>query len=182
MYVGGTDSKALHHLIYEVVDNSIDEALAGSATEIQIIINPPDESVTVRDNGRGIPVGIHPEKKISALQVVMTVLHAGGKFGGGSYKVSGGLHGVGVSAVNALSEWCEVTVRRDNKIYFQRYEKGVPQDEVKVVGTYKGHQTGTSTTFRYDRGIFLMRLLSALKLLRSVSGKWLLLPAASLLN
>lgn len=154
MYVGGTDSKALHHLIYEVVDNSIDEALAGSATEIQIIINP-DESVTVRDNGRGIPVGIHPEKKISALQVVMTVLHAGGKFGGGSYKVSGGLHGVGVSAVNALSEWCEVTVRRDNKIYFQRYEKGVPQDEVKVVGTYKGHQTGTSTTFRYDRGIFL---------------------------
>lgn len=154
MYVGGTDTKALHHLIYEVVDNSIDEALAGSATEIQIIINP-DDSVTVKDDGRGIPVGIHPEKKISALQVVMTVLHAGGKFGGGSYKVSGGLHGVGVSAVNALSEWCEVTVRRDNKIYFQRYEKGIPLDEVKVVGTYKGGQTGTSTTFRYDRSIFL---------------------------
>lgn len=154
MYVGGTDSKALHHLIYEVVDNSIDEALAGSASEIQIIINP-DESVTVKDDGRGIPVGIHPEKKISALQVVMTVLHAGGKFGGGSYKVSGGLHGVGVSAVNALSEWCEVTVKRENKIYFQRYEKGIPQDEVKVVGTYKGDQTGTSTTFRYDRSIFL---------------------------
>ena len=154
MYVGGTDSKALHHLIYEVVDNSIDEALAGSATEISIIIHP-DESVTVKDNGRGIPVGIHPEKKISALQVVMTVLHAGGKFGGGSYKVSGGLHGVGVSAVNALSEWCEVTVRRDNNIYFQRYEKGIPQDVVKSVGTYKGDETGTSTTFRYDRSIFL---------------------------
>ncbi len=154
MYVGGTDTKALHHLIYEVVDNSIDEALAGSATEIQIIINP-DDSVTVKDDGRGIPVGIHPEKKISALQVVMTVLHAGGKFGGGSYKVSGGLHGVGVSAVNALSEWCEVTVKRDNKIYFQRYEKGLPQEDVKVVGTYKGEQTGTSTTFRYDRSIFL---------------------------
>ena len=154
MYVGGTDSKALHHLIFEVVDNSIDEALAGSATEISIVIHP-DESVTVKDNGRGIPVGIHPEKNISALQVVMTVLHAGGKFGGGSYKVSGGLHGVGVSAVNALSEWLEVTVHRDNKIYFQRYEKGIPQDIVKSVGTYKGEETGTSITFRFDRSIFL---------------------------
>ena len=154
MYVGGTDSKALHHLIFEVVDNSIDEALAGSATEISIVIHP-DESVTVKDNGRGIPVGIHPEKNISALQVVMTVLHAGGKFGGGSYKVSGGLHGVGVSAVNALSEWLEVTVHRENKIYFQRYEKGIPQDIVKSVGTYKGEETGTSITFRFDRSIFL---------------------------
>lgn len=154
MYVGGTDTKALHHLIYEVVDNSIDEALAGIATEISVTIHP-DESVTVKDNGRGIPTGIHPEKKISALQVVMTVLHAGGKFGGGSYKVSGGLHGVGVSAVNALSEWCEVTVRRENKIHFQRYEKGVPLGDVKVVGTYKGDETGTSTTFRYDRSIFV---------------------------
>lgn len=154
MYVGGTDVKALHHLIYEVVDNSIDEALAGYCDHIWITIHP-DESVTVRDNGRGIPVEIHPEKKISALQVVMTVLHAGGKFGGGSYKVSGGLHGVGVSAVNALSEWCEVTIYRDNKVYSQRYERGIPKDVVKPVGTYTGNQTGTSTTFRFDRGIFM---------------------------
>ncbi len=154
MYVGGTDIKALHHLIYEVVDNSVDEALAGYCDHIQIIIHE-DDSVTVKDNGRGIPVDIHPEKKVSALQVVMTVLHAGGKFGGGSYKVSGGLHGVGVSAVNALSEWCEVTVRRDHKIYHQRFEKGVPQGDVKVVGTFKEDITGTETTFRFDRTIFL---------------------------
>src|SRR5690606_22644537 len=153
MYVGGTDSKALHHLIFEVVDNSIDEALAGSATEISITLHQ-DESVTVKDNGRGIPVGIHPEKNISALQVVMTVLHAGGKFGGGSYKVSGGLHGVGVSAVNALSEWCEVTIHRLGKVYFQRYERGIPKEAVKAVGTYTGDHTGTSTTFRFDREIF----------------------------
>ena len=154
MYVGGTDVKALHHLIYEVVDNSVDEALAGFCDHIQVTIHE-DESVTVKDNGRGIPVDIHPEKKVSALQVVMTVLHAGGKFGGGSYKVSGGLHGVGVSAVNALSEWCEVTVRRDHKMYHQRYEKGIPKGDVKLVGNFKENQSGTETTFRYDRSIFL---------------------------
>ena len=153
MYVGGTDVKALHHLIYEVVDNSIDEALAGSCDQINITIHE-DESVTVEDNGRGIPVDPHPEKKISALEVVMTTLHAGGKFGGGSYKVSGGLHGVGVSAVNALSEWCEVRVFRDDKIYFQRYEKGIPQAAVKVIGKAPKNQTGTVTTYKYDQTLF----------------------------
>ena len=153
MYVGGTDIKALHHLIYEVVDNSIDEALAGSCDRIEIIIHA-DSSVTVTDNGRGIPVENHPQMNKSALEVVMTVLHAGGKFGGGGYKVSGGLHGVGVSAVNALSEWCEVEVRRDGKVYRQRYERGVPQGPVEAVGKAKEDDTGTRTTFKYDPEIF----------------------------
>ncbi len=153
MYVGGTDIKALHHLVYEVVDNSIDEALAGVCDRIEIIIHP-DSSVTVSDNGRGIPVDIHPQLKKPALEVVMTVLHAGGKFGGGGYKVSGGLHGVGVSAVNALSEWCEVEVRREGKVHSQRYERGYPQGPVEVIGKVPESETGTRTTFKFDPEIF----------------------------
>ncbi len=153
MYVGGTDIKALHHLVYEVVDNSIDEALAGVCTRIDIIIHP-DSSVTVEDNGRGIPVDMHPTEKKSALEVVMTKLHAGGKFGGGAYKVSGGLHGVGVSAVNALSEWCEVEVRLDGHVHFQRYERGHPKEPVKVIGKAKPTEHGTRTTFKFDPLIF----------------------------
>ncbi len=153
MYVGGTDIKALHHLIYEVVDNSIDEALAGACDRIEVIIHP-DSSVTVNDNGRGIPVDLHPQMKKPALEVVMTTLHAGGKFGSGSYKVSGGLHGVGVSAVNALSEWCEVRVRREGKIHYQRYERGYPTTAVTVIGKCDPKDTGTQVTFKYDPEIF----------------------------
>jgi len=153
MYVGGTDIKALHHLIYEVVDNSIDEALAGTCDRIDTVIHE-DSSVTVTDNGRGIPVDIHPQTGKSALEVVMTTLHAGGKFGGESYKVSGGLHGVGVSAVNALSEWCEVEVSRDGKVHFQRYERGYPTGPVKVIGKSAKNVTGTRTTYKFDPEIF----------------------------
>jgi len=153
MYVGGTDIKALHHLIYEVVDNSIDEALAGSCDRIEIVIHP-DSSVTVQDNGRGIPVDIHPQMKKPALEVVMTTLHAGGKFSGSSYKVSGGLHGVGVSAVNALSAWFEVEVQRDGLVHFQRYERGYPVAPVKVIGKTAPHQSGTKITFKFDHEIF----------------------------
>jgi len=153
MYVGGTDIKALHHLVYEVVDNAVDEALAGSCDRIEITIHP-DSSVTVADNGRGIPTAPHPEKKISTLELVMTVLHSGAKFGGSGYKVSGGLHGVGVSAVNALSEWMEVEVDdpRDGRQHFQRYERGVPTTPVKNVRKAQGQ--GTRVTFHFDPTIF----------------------------
>lgn len=153
MYVGGTDTRALHHLVYEVVDNAIDEVLAGACDRINITIHP-DSSVTVRDNGRGIPVAMHPEKQTSTLELVMTTLHAGAKFGGEGYKVSGGLHGVGVSAVNALSRWMEVIVDnpRDGRRYRQRYEQGIPVTPVEDIG--EAHGQGTQVAFRFDDSIF----------------------------
>lgn len=153
MYIGDVSSRGLHHLINEVVDNSIDEALAGFNDRVIVTIHK-DDSVSVEDRGRGIPIDIHPVEKISALEVVMTVLHAGGKFDKDSYKVSGGLHGVGVSVVNALSEWMAAEVKRDGKIYFQEYRKGIPTEKVKQKGTYKGEQTGTKITFLPDKSIF----------------------------
>ncbi len=155
MYVGGTDIKALHHLVNEIVDNSIDEALAGRCDRIEITIHP-DSSVTVSDNGVGIPVAEHPTEKVSALQLVHTTLHSGGKFDESVYKVSGGLHGVGAAAVNALSRWMVVTVKRDGGIWRQRYERGTPVTPVeKIARIAKGDKsTGTTTTFRYDDTIF----------------------------
>ncbi len=151
MYIGSTSSRGLHHLVYEIVDNSVDEALAGYCSEIKVFINQ-DNSITVEDNGRGIPVGIQPKMKRPAVEVVFTVLHAGGKFGGGGYKVSGGLHGVGSSVVNALSDWLEVQVSRDGKVYQQRYERGNICYDLKVVG--ETDKTGTRVTFKPDATIF----------------------------
>jgi DNA gyrase subunit B len=153
MYVGDTSSRGLHHLVNEVVDNSIDEALAGYCDDIEVKINK-DGTVTVADNGRGIPVDMHPVEKRSALEVVMTVLHAGGKFDKSSYKVSGGLHGVGVSVVNALSEWLKVEVKRDGKVYFQEYKRGIPVKSVREIGKVKRDDTGTIITFKPDPEIF----------------------------
>ena len=154
MYIGTTSSRGLHHLVYEIVDNSVDEALAGFCTHIEVSINP-GESVTVTDDGRGIPVGINHKTGKSAVEVVYTILHAGGKFGGGGYKVSGGLHGVGASVVNALSTWLEVTVRQEGKIYQIRFENGGHvAEKLHQIGTCDIHNTGTSVTFQPDPEIF----------------------------
>ena len=153
MYIGSTSTRGLHHLVYEIVDNSVDEALAGYCDEIQVDINK-DNSVTVSDNGRGIPVGINHKAGLPAVEVVFTVLHAGGKFGGGGYKVSGGLHGVGASVVNALSEWLEVEICHDGHIYKQRYERGKVIYKLKIVGDCEPDRTGTKVTFYPDAEIF----------------------------
>ncbi len=153
MYIGSTSGRGLHHLVYEIVDNSVDEALAGYCTEIKVTINP-DNSITVIDNGRGIPVGINHKAGIPAVEVVFTVLHAGGKFGGGGYKVSGGLHGVGASVVNALSEWLEVTICHEGKMYKQRYERGHTMYPLKIVGDCAPEMTGTRVDFLPDKEIF----------------------------
>ncbi|MBI4267921.1 MAG: DNA topoisomerase IV subunit B, partial [Chloroflexi bacterium] len=151
MYIGSTDQRGLHHLVYEITYNSIDEAMAGFCTKISVTIRQ-DESVEVIDNGRGIPVDIHPATQKSALETVLTTLHAGAKFGGHAYQVSGGLHGVGASVVNALSAWFKAAVRRDGKIYQQDYKQGIPQNELTQVG--EATDTGTTITFLADKQIF----------------------------
>ena len=153
MYIGSTSLRGLHHLVYEIVDNSVDEALAGYCKNIEVSINP-DNSITVTDDGRGIPVGINQKAGIPAVEVVFTILHAGGKFGGGGYKVSGGLHGVGASVVNALSEWLEVTICSEGKVYRQRYERGNTIYKLKVIDECPLEKTGTSVTFLPDKEIF----------------------------
>ena len=153
MYIGSTSARGLHHLVYEIVDNSVDEALAGFCDLIEVEINP-DNSITVTDNGRGMPVDEHPEMKIPAVEVIFTQLHAGGKFGGGAYKVSGGLHGVGASVVNALSDWLVVEICRDGNIYRQRYEKGNTVTKLEIEGTCKKSKHGSRVTFKPDGTIF----------------------------
>ena len=153
MYIGTTSERGLHHLVWEIVDNSVDEALAGYCNRIEVSILP-DNIIEVKDNGRGIPVGIHPKYGKSALEIVLTVLHAGGKFENDNYKVSGGLHGVGVSVVNALSEWLEVTVRTDGKIWYQRYDRGIPEEDVKEIGIAGKDEHGTTVRFKADYEIF----------------------------
>ena len=153
MYIGSVSTKGLNHLIYEIADNSVDEHLAGHCDEITVILNA-DGTATVKDNGRGIPVGIHPKMGIPAVEVVFTVLHAGGKFGDGGYKISGGLHGVGASVVNALSEWLEVTIRVGGIVYMQRYERGKAMHPLKEIGTCRKNDTGTEVTFLPDKEIF----------------------------
>ena len=153
MYIGSTSLRGLHHLVYEIVDNAVDEALAGFCDTIEVTVNP-DNSITVVDDGRGIPVDIQKKAGLPAVEVVFTILHAGGKFGGGGYKVSGGLHGVGASVVNALSEWLEVEIRRDGKVYRQRYERGKTMYPVKEVGTCGPEEHGTTVTFLPDKEIF----------------------------
>ena len=151
MYIGSTSASGLHHLVYEIVDNAIDEALAGYCNEIHVIINEGN-TITVTDNGRGIPVDVQAQTGKPALEVVYTVLHAGGKFGGGGYKVSGGLHGVGASVVNALSEWLEVQVHKGEKIYQMRFARGHITQEMTIVGTTD--RTGTTVTFKPDPEMF----------------------------
>ena len=154
MYIGTTGVRGLHHLVWEIVDNSVDEALAGYCDDIEIIINN-DNSVTVKDDGRGIPTGIHPKTGVSTVETIFTVLHAGGKFGGGGYKVSGGLHGVGASVVNALSSWLEVTVYHDGKVYYQKFiNGGKPDGKLTVIGECEANRTGTTITFKPDPAIF----------------------------
>ncbi|MDU7440869.1 MAG: ATP-binding protein, partial [Clostridium sp.] len=151
MYIGSTSSRGLHHLVYEIVDNSIDEALAGYCKKIEVNINK-DNSITVTDDGRGMPVGIHHKMGKSTVEVIMTILHAGGKFGGGGYKVSGGLHGVGASVVNALSEECRVTVKREGAIWQQEYSKGKVLTDVEKIG--ESSESGTQVYFKPDAEIF----------------------------